>query len=120
MESDFDRVNRRTWPAAWRRFAVWLLLTFVGNYLHARIRPFIVAKLPGDFLRDIYLRCTRDFFLTCTLVSGGGLVICYYFALRERRVHTALTEFGLAARSVIAALLVLLAFVLALEVNGLT
>ena len=113
-------MNRRTWPAAWPRFAVWLLLTFVGNYVHARIRPFIVTKLPGEFIREIYLRSTSGFFLTCTLMSGGGLVICYYFALRERRVHTALTEFGLAVRSVIAALLVLVAFVLALEVNGLT
>jgi hypothetical protein len=97
-----------------------LLLTFVGNYLHARIRPFILTNLPGEFVRDVYLRCTSGFFLTCTLMSGAGLVTCYYFALRERRVHTALTEFGLATRSVIAALLVLVAFVLALEVNGVT
>ena len=113
-------MNRRTLPAAWPRFALWLLLTFLGNYLHARIRPFILPKVPTEFLRDIYLRTTSGFFLTCTLVSGGGLVVCYYFALRERRIHTALTEFGLAARSVIAALLVLVAFVLALEVNALT
>lgn len=113
-------MNRRTWPAEWPRFAIWLLLTFVCNYVHTRIRPFIVPKLPGEFLRDIYLRGTSSFFLTCILLSGGGLVTCYYFALKERRVHTALTEFGLAVRSVIAALLVLVAFVLALEVNGLT
>ncbi|MBV9068344.1 MAG: hypothetical protein JO231_06515 [Acidobacteria bacterium] len=113
-------MNRRAWPGAWRRFAIWLLLTFAGNYVHARIRPFILTRLPSEFLRDIYLRITSGFFLTCTLVSGGGLVVCYYFALRERRVHTALTEFGLAARSIVAALLVLIAFVLALEVNGLT
>jgi hypothetical protein len=119
VESELDRINRRTVPDSWPRFAIWLVLTFAASYLHTRIRPFIFARLPGEFLRDVYIRSSSALFLISTLASAGGLVACYYYALRERRIHTALTEFGLAVRSVIAGLLLLVAFVLALMINDL-
>jgi hypothetical protein len=117
METEIDRINRRTWPGLWPRFAIWVGVTYAINYTHARIRPAILARLRYEWLVDIYVRVTTIGIITFTLVGLGALVACYYYSLRNRRTYSALTEVGLAMRSIVASLLAIVGFGLALHIN---
>jgi hypothetical protein len=109
-ESDIERSFRRTLPQTWPRVALWTLAVFGVNYLHSLVMARIVRALPGKFVAEIYVNVAAALITTSTLFSLGGLLSCYYYALRERRVHTAMTETGLAFRAIIAGTLALGAF----------
>jgi hypothetical protein len=117
LESETDKVYRHTLPEQRGRFALWVLGAFGINYAHAAVRPWIIRAIPTSFLKLLYLRIATTLIVTLTVISLGALVTAYYFALRDRRVHTAMSEIGLAARSIIAGVFALGAFVLALFVN---
>ena len=117
MESPVDRHFRRSLPELWPRFAVWLLITYGANYVNACIRPRVLRMLQSDALAELYLRLTSIVVITFTCIGLGWLVACYYFHLRDRRFHTAMTEVGLAIRSVIAGIIALGGFVLAIAIN---
>ena len=118
MESDIERVYRKSFPSLWPRFALWVLIAYAVNYCHAVLRPRVVHYLPSRDLLDLYLRTTSTIILTATFSGLGFLVVCYYYSLRDRRVHTALSEAGLAVRAVFAGLLALAAFVVAIHINA--
>lgn len=111
MESDIDRSMRRTFPQNWPRFTIWTAAAFGANYLHSLVFTRILRQLPGDILPEIYARVAASAILTFTLAGLCGLVACYFYDLRDRRIHTAMTELGLAIRAVVAGVIALIAFV---------
>ena len=48
------------------------------------------------------MRVTSTVIFTFTMSGLAALVACYYYGLRNRRHYTALTEVGLAVRSILA------------------
>ena len=117
MESPVDRVYRQSFPPQRRRFALWVAAVYLTTYIHAAVRPRVLRLLPSKFLLELYVRITSTVLMTVTLVSFGALVVAYYFSLRERRIHTAMSEFGLAVRATIAGVAGLAGFVLFLFIN---
>jgi hypothetical protein len=93
-------------------------VVYLVNFAHASIRPRVLQRIHAELLAELYVRVTTTVVITFTLTGLGALVACYYYALRERRIHTSLTEFGLGVRSVLAGLLAAAAFVLALHINA--
>jgi len=118
MESANDRFFRQSIPSLWPRFLAWVAIAFALNLIHARFEQRILTSLPDGSISEFYLRATSTVILMLSIGGLGGIVTCYYFALRQRRVHTALSEFGLAVRSVVAALLAFAAFILAIHINA--
>ena len=117
METEADRQMRRSVRGTWPRAAALLAGAYALNYLHTFVRPHILPALPNADIRYFYTVLVRGILLGITVTSVMWLVVCYYYHLRDRRLHTAMSEFGLAARSSVAGLLALLGFVLALMIN---
>jgi hypothetical protein len=117
VESELDSIYRRSAPEHRWRYVVWVLVAFAVNYLHVRVRPAILAWLSPEWVAYLYLKLTGLVILTATFLGLGAFVVTYYFALRNRRTYTALTETGLAVRGVLAGLLALFAAALAVWIN---
>jgi accessory gene regulator protein AgrB len=110
-------VYRHSLPSQRWRFAAWIAVAYGVTYLHAAVRPYILRTLRYEFLMELYAPITTTVLMTATVLSIGFFVAAYYFSLRDRRLRTAMTEFGLAVRAILAGVFGLAGFVLFLLIN---
>jgi hypothetical protein len=118
MHPEIERSFRRTLPRQWPRYATVAAITYAVNAANAHFRPAVLRRMPFRWLSYAYVLFWSDLILTFTALSLAMLVVCYYFQLRDRRIHTSLTEAGLVARGIIAGLLACVGFVIALHLDA--
>jgi hypothetical protein len=109
MEAPTDRLNREVYSQFFSRGLVMASVGFVALSLLRIVRPRILPHIPGSDLRALYVTVTSTIFAAPAILGVFGAVVGYYFRLRNKMVHTSLTELGLALRFISAGLVGILA-----------
>lgn len=105
MESEQDRFNRHLFPSLVPRSIAITVVATALAWAHAQIRPHVLAYISGIELKRMYLTVTSTILMGPAIVGIMGSVVGYFYYLRNRQIHTSLSETGLAGRSIAAGLL---------------
>jgi xanthosine utilization system XapX-like protein len=100
METVQDRLNRQLFPALVPRCLAITTLATALAWAHAQIRPRVLAHVSGVELQRLYVTVTSTALISPAILGIMGTLIGYFYHLRNRQVHTSLSEAGLAVRSV--------------------
>jgi hypothetical protein len=110
MQSVQDRVNRQIFPALVPRCIAITTLATAFSWAHAQVRPRVLAHISGVELQRLYFTITSIALVGPATMGIMGIVVGYFYHLRNRQMHTSLSEAGLAGRSIVAGLLAFAAF----------
>jgi hypothetical protein len=117
MESVQEQIYRRLFPQLIPRLAIIALAATMLTWANARVRSSVLAHIPGPDLQQLYVIATSTLSGTAILFSYFGLVVGYFYRLRTRKLHTSLSEAGLAFRAVVASVLAAAAAIFVIGLN---